>query len=78
MKKLDSGTNEQIFRFQVLIEKYPTLKNVKAIKVVGESTMRKINKLYQTQCGIRTVETLEMRIKHLNVLSLSFQAFWKS
>ncbi|TKJ21450.1 MAG: hypothetical protein CEE42_13750, partial [Promethearchaeota archaeon Loki_b31] len=55
---------EQIFRFQVLIEKYPALKNVKSIKVVDESTMRKINKLYQTQFGMRTVETLEMRLKH--------------
>jgi len=55
---------EQIFRFQVLIEKYPALKNVKSIKVVDESTMRKINKLYQTQFGMRTVETLEMRLKN--------------
>ncbi len=55
---------EQIFRFQVLIEKNPALKHVKAIKVVDESTMRKINKLYQTQFGMRTVETLEMRLKH--------------
>ena len=55
---------EQIFRFQVLIEKYPSLKNVKSIKVVDESTMRKINKLYQTQFGMRTAETLEMRLKN--------------
>ncbi len=55
---------DQIFRFQVLIEKYPKLKDVKSIKVVDESTMRKINKLYQTQFGMRTVETLEMRLKH--------------
>ncbi len=55
---------EQIFRFQVLIEKYPALKNIKSIKVVDESTMRRINKLYQTQFGMRTVETLEMRLKH--------------
>ena len=54
----------QIFRFQVLIEKYPALKNVKAIKVVDESTMRRINKLYQTQFGMRTIETLEMRLRH--------------
>ena len=54
----------QIFRFQVLIEKYPALKNVKSIKVVDESNIRKINKLYQTQFGMRTVETLEMRLKH--------------
>ncbi|MHA1659959.1 MAG: hypothetical protein ACTSUT_12665 [Promethearchaeota archaeon] len=26
--------------------------------------MRKINKLYQTHFGMRTVETLEMRLKH--------------
>ena len=55
---------EQIFRFQVLIEKNPALKHVKAIKVVDESTMRKINKLYQTQFGMRTLENLEMRLKH--------------
>jgi hypothetical protein len=55
---------EQIFRFQVLIEHNPALKDFKAIKVVDEATMRKINKLYQTQFGMRTVETLEMRLKH--------------
>ena len=55
---------EQIFRFQVLIEQNPALKDFKAIKVVDEATMRKINKLYQTQFGMRTVETLEMRLKH--------------
>jgi hypothetical protein len=37
---------DQIFRFQVLYKKYPELKNIKAIKVVDESTMRKINKIY--------------------------------
>jgi len=55
---------EQIFRFQVLYEKYPELKNSKGIKVVDESTMRKINKLYQTQFGMRTLENLEMRLSH--------------
>lgn len=54
---------EQIFRFQVIIEQNPALKDIKAIKVVDEATMRKINKLYQTQFGMRTVETLEMRLK---------------
>ena len=54
---------EQIFRFQVLIEQNPALNDFKAIKVVDEATMRKINKLYQTQFGMRTVETLEMRLK---------------
>ena len=54
---------EQIFRFQVLMEQNPALKDFKAIKVVDEATMRKINKLYQTQFGMRTVETLEMRLK---------------
>lgn len=55
---------EQIFRFQVLIEQNPALKDFKAIKVVDEATMRKINKLYRTQFGMRTVETLGMRLKH--------------
>lgn len=55
---------KQIFRFQVLIEQNPALKHFKAIKVVDEATMRKINGLYQTQFGMRTVETLEMRLKH--------------
>jgi len=55
---------EQIFRFQLVYEKYPELKNCKAIKVVNESTMRKINKLYQTQFGMRTLENLEMRLKY--------------
>ncbi|TKJ18101.1 MAG: hypothetical protein CEE43_18795 [Promethearchaeota archaeon Loki_b32] len=55
---------EQIFRFQVLCEQYPELQNHKAIKVVDESTMRKINKLYQMQFGMRTFENLEMRLKN--------------
>ena len=55
---------EQIFRFQVIYETYPELKNCKTIKVVDESTMRKINKLYQTQFGMRSLENLEMRLKH--------------
>lgn len=55
---------EQIFRFQVLCEKSPELKTIKAIKVVDESTMRKINKIYQTQFGMRTLENLEMRLTH--------------
>jgi len=55
---------EQVFRFQVIYEKYPELKDCKAIKVVDESTMRKINKLYQTQFGMRTLENLEMRLKY--------------
>jgi hypothetical protein len=55
---------EQIFRFQVLCEQYPELENHKAIKVVDESTMRKINKLYQTQFGMRNLENLNMRLKH--------------
>jgi len=55
---------EQILRFQVLCEKSPELKNIKAIKVVDESTMRKINKIYQTQFGMRTLENLEMRLTH--------------
>jgi len=55
---------EQIFRFQVLYEQYLEFQNHKAINIVDESTMRKINKLYQTQFGMRTIEDLEMRLKH--------------
>ena len=55
---------EQVFRFQVLIEKNPALKRFKSIKVADESTMRKINTLYHRQFGMRTVDTLEMRLIH--------------
>ena len=54
----------QVFRFQELVEQNPRLKDAKSIKVVDESTMRKINKLYQAQFGMRTVENLEMRLTH--------------
>ena len=55
---------EQIFRFQVIYKKFPKLKNNKAFKVVNESTMKKINKLFRVQHGMRTVENIQMRISN--------------
>jgi len=54
----------QVFRFQSLYEQFPALKNIKGIKVVDESTMRKINRLYQAQFGMRKLENLNNRLSH--------------
>lgn len=55
---------DKVFRFQVIWQDDPGLKDVKAIKVVNEPTMRKINDLYRTQNGMRNLENLEMRTSH--------------
>ncbi len=45
-------------------QKNPELKDCKGIKVVNETSMRKVNQLYQTQIGIRTLEKLVIRTSH--------------
>lgn len=55
---------EKVFRFQVVQRENPHLKEIKAIKVVNEPTMKKINTLYRTQNGMRTLENLVMRTSH--------------
>lgn len=54
----------QVFRFQLIYKKFPKLKNNKAFKVVNESSMKGINKLFRVQHGMRTVENIQMRISN--------------
>jgi len=68
--KLKSALNtllkyeEQVFRFQILQQENPKLKDCKGIKVVNETSMRKVNRLFQTQMGMRTLDNLVMRTSH--------------
>lgn len=68
--KLKSAINtllkyeKQIFRFQVIQQENPKLKDCKGIKVVNETSMRKVNRLFQTQMGMRTLDNLVMRTSH--------------
>jgi hypothetical protein len=39
---------EQVFRFQIIYQQHPRLKQCKGLKVVNETSMRKVNRLYQT------------------------------
>ena len=55
---------EQVFRFQHIHEVYPRTKPCKSIKVVNESSNKLISQLYQTQCGMRTIKNLRMRISN--------------
>ena len=55
---------EQVFRFQHIHEFYPRTKPCKSIKVVNESSNKLISQLYQTQCGMRTIKNLRMRISN--------------
>jgi hypothetical protein len=55
---------ENVFRFQCVSELFPNIKVSKSIKVVNESYNKLINQLYQTQCGMRTLENIRMRISH--------------
>ena len=48
----------------VIYKENPQLRDNKALKVVWESSMRKINKLYQAQYGLRTLENIQMRISN--------------
>jgi hypothetical protein len=53
---------EDIFRYQTFLS--PTNHELpsKSIKVVKESANKTLNKLYRKQCGMRTIENLQMRI----------------
>ena len=68
--KLKSAINtllkyeKQVFRFQVIQQENPKLKDCNGIKVVNETSMRKVNRLFQTQMGMRTLDNLVMRTSH--------------
>jgi len=53
-----------VFRFQSIRNLYPELKHNDGIKVVNESSNKVINQLYRTQCGMRTLENIRMRISN--------------
>lgn len=69
-KRLKSAINtllkyeNQVFRFQVIQQENPKLTECKGIKVVNETSMRKVNRLFQTQMGMRTLDNLVMRTSH--------------
>ena len=48
----------------ILQQENPKLKDCKGIKVVNETSMRKVNRLFQTQMGMRTLDNLVMRTSH--------------
>lgn len=55
---------ENVFRFQHFKEYFPKVKFSKSIKVVNESVNKLVNQLYQTQCGMRTLENIRMRVSN--------------
>jgi len=55
---------EYVFRFQHIPELFPKIKPSKFYKVVNESCNKLMNQLYQTQCGMRTIENIRMRISN--------------
>lgn len=55
---------ENVFRFQHFPELFPRVKFSKSIKVVNESVNKLVNQLHQTQCGMRTLENIRMRVSH--------------
>ena len=55
---------EKVFRFQRFKEFFPKVKFSKSIKVVNESVNKLVNKLHQTQCGMRTLENIRMRVSN--------------
>ena len=55
---------ENVFRYQHVPELFPKVKFSKSIRVVNESCNKIINQLYQTQCGMRTLENIRMRISN--------------
>ena len=55
---------EQVFRFQHFHEYYPKIKASKSMKVVNESSNKLLTQLYQTQCGMRTIKNLRMRVSN--------------
>ena len=59
------ANEENVFRFQVVSELFPHAKPSKSIKVVNESCNKQVNKLFRTQCGMRTIRNARMRISRL-------------
>jgi len=55
---------ENIFRFQHVPELFPKIKPSKSYKVVNESCNKLMNQLFHTQCGMRTLKNIRMRISH--------------
>ena len=55
---------EKVFRFQQFKDYFPNVKFSKSIKVVHEAVNKLVNQLYQTQCGMRTLENIRMRVSH--------------
>jgi len=55
---------ENVFRFQRFKEFFPKVKFSKSIKVVHESVNKLVNQLHQTQCGMRTLENIRMRVSN--------------
>ena len=55
---------ENVFRFQCFSESFPKVKFSKSIKVVNESVNKLVNQLHQTQCGMRTLENIRMRVSN--------------
>ena len=55
---------EKVFRFQHFQELFPKVKFSKSIKVVNESVNKLVNQLHQTQCGMRTLENIRMRVSN--------------
>lgn len=55
---------ENVFRYQCVPERFPKAKGSKSIKVVNESVNKVVNQLYQTQCGMRTLENIRMRVSN--------------
>lgn len=55
---------EHVFRYQSIHIPAQKLKNKRSIKVVNESSNKIVNQLYRTQCGMRTLENMRMRITH--------------
>lgn len=55
---------EKVFRFQHFPELFPKIKFSKSIKVVNEAVNKIANQLYQTQCGMRTLENIRMRVSN--------------
>ncbi len=55
---------EKVFRFQHFKELFPKVKFSKSIKVVNESVNKLVNQLHRTQCGMRTLENIRMRVSN--------------
>ena len=55
---------ESVVRFQHVPELFPKVKPTKSIKVVNESCNKLMNKLFQTQCDMRTIKNIRMRVSN--------------